>query len=125
MYEKHCPKIEKGIYNMDYQQQLEILQRNLYKLMHDSNTSMRKLSAEVGVSPSYVQKLLSGEINPKLDKLVELGNCFSTSSSELLDEAIEPSVLRQEINAYLVRFDDSSLDFILQMCKRMSGETHT
>lgn len=110
---------------MDYQKQLEILQRNLYKLMHDSNTSMRKLSAEAGVSPSYVQKLLSGEINPRLDKLVELGNCFSTSSSELLDEAIEPSALRQEINTYLVRFDDSSLDFILQMCKRMSGENHT
>lgn len=110
---------------MDYEKQLQILQNNLYKLMHESNTSMRKLSADAGVSPSYVQKLLSGEINPKLDKLVELGNCFETSTSALLDDGVPPSLLRQEINTYLLEFDDGSLEFLLQMCKRMKGEEHT
>ena len=110
---------------MDYEKQLQILQKNLYKLMHESNTSMRQLSAEAGMSPSYVQKLLSGDINPKLDKLVELGNCFSTSSSELLNDVVPPSLLRQEINSYLVEFDDSTLEFILEMCKRMKVEEHT
>ncbi|MBQ7919014.1 MAG: helix-turn-helix transcriptional regulator [Lachnospiraceae bacterium] len=104
---------------MDYEMQLQVLQKNLYKLMHESNTSMRQLSADAGVSPSYVQKLLSGDINPRLDKLVELGNCFSTSSSQLLNDEVPPSLLRQEINSFLVEFDDDALEFVLEMCKRM------
>lgn len=110
---------------MNYKRQLQILQDNLYKLMQDSNTSMRQLSTEAGMSPSYVQKLLSGDINPKLDKLVELGNYFETSSSKLLDAEVPPSLLRQEINSYLITFDDGSLEFVLEMCKRMKGNEHT
>lgn len=109
---------------MDFEQQLQILQTNLYKLMHESNTSMRQLSADAGVSPSYVQKLLSGDINPRLDKLVELGNCFSTSSSQLLNNEVPPSLLRQEINSYLVKFDDDTLELVLEICKRMKTEEH-
>ncbi len=110
---------------MNYAEQLQILQKNLYKLMHESNTSMRQLSAVAGMSPSYVQKLLSGEINPKLDKLVELSNCFSITPGELLNDTIPPSFLRQEINSFLVEFDDATLELVLELCKRMQVEGHT
>lgn len=110
---------------MNYEGQLQILQNNLYKLMQASNTSMRQLSTEAGMSPSYVQKLLSGDINPRLDKLVELGNYFDTSSSKLLDGEEPPSLLRQEIHNYLLSFDDSTLEVLLEVCKRMGNEEHT
>lgn len=109
---------------MNYEGQLQILQNNLYKLMQDSNVSMRQLSTEAGLSPSYVQKLLAGDINPKLDKLVELSNYFETSTAKLLNEEENPSLLRQEIHSYLISFDDDTLEALLEICRRIGDDKH-
>lgn len=102
----------------------KVIQNNILELMSESNISMRQLSADINCSESYVQKILSGNITPKLEKLQIIAEYFDVPVWALfLSTENTPSQL-SEIEAYLLSFDEDTLDATLNLikCIRTSAE---
>lgn len=95
----------------------KVIQNNILKLMSESNVSMRQLSADINCSESYVQKLLNGDFHPKLEKLTDIADYFHVPiwalflSEELTSDKI------QQIESYLLTFDEAALDATLNVVK--------
>jgi transcriptional regulator with XRE-family HTH domain len=63
----------------------EIIQTNLNTLMEqDMNTSMRNLSTCIGASDGYIQKIMSGNSLPSLDKLEDISEHYEVELWSLL-----------------------------------------
>lgn len=72
---------------MDKSDLSRILQKNLIALLNQHNEmSIRQLSALLGKSNSYVQKIMNGTFLPSLDKLLEICDYFDISLATLLAE---------------------------------------
>ena len=97
----------------------KIIQNNILELMEERNLSMRQLSADMNRSESYAQKLLNGDFVPKLDKLLIIADYFEVPIWRLfLSKELATGKL-QEIETYLLSFDEETLDATLNMVRRI------
>ncbi len=97
----------------------KVIQNNILKLMSESGISMRQLSADINCSESYVQKILSGDFTPKLERLLDISDYFNVPIWALfLSEENTPDKLSQ-IEAYLLEFDEETLEATLNIIKRI------
>lgn len=100
----------------------KVIQTNILELMSRSNISMRQLSADINCSESYIQKILSGDFTPKLEKLLDIANYFSVPLWMLfLDKDATPDKIT-EIESYLYTFDEDALDATLHIVRRIQPE---
>lgn len=81
----------------------EIIQSNISTLMEqDTNTSMRNLSTCIGASNSYIQKIMSGNSLPSLDKLEDISEHYDVELWSLLydyeDDRQEVLQIVQQLN---------------------------
>lgn len=95
----------------------KVIQNNILELMAESNISMRQLSADINCSESYVQKILSGNFTPKLEKLMIIADYFQVPIWTLFLSAENTPNKLSEIEAYLLKFDEPTLDDTLNMVK--------
>lgn len=101
----------------------KVIQGNILELMSKSNISMRQLSADINASESYVQKILSGDFTPKLERLLDIAEYFNVPIWALfLSEDTAPDKVAQ-IESYLLSFDDDALDATLHMVKRIAPKS--
>lgn len=101
----------------------KVIQNNILELMAESNISMRQLSADINCSESYVQKILSGNFTPKLEKLLDIADYFQVPIWTLfLSEENTPDKL-SEIESYLLKFDEETLDATLNLMKCVRTKT--
>ena len=97
----------------------KVIQTNILELMSKSNISMRQLSADINCSESYIQKILSGDFTPKLEKLLDIANYFGVPLwMILLDKNATPDKIIQ-IEAFLYTLDEDALDATLHIVKRI------
>lgn len=62
----------------------EIFQNNLQTLLNqDPDSSMRNLSASIGASASYIQKVLNNKTTPSLDKIDSICEYFDVDCWEM------------------------------------------
>ena len=95
------------------------IQNNIFNEMTKANISMRQLSADINCSESYVQKLLNGNFVPTLEKLNVIADYFNVPVwSFFLSEELSQGKL-QQINTYLLTFDEEALDATLNIVRRM------
>lgn len=97
----------------------KIIQRNILDLMEDRNLSARRLSADMNLSESYAQKLLNGTFVPKLDKLLLIADYFNVPIWRLFLSPELATGKLQEIETYLLTFDDEALDATLNIIRRI------
>ena len=97
----------------------KIIQNNILALMEERNISMRQLSADMNRSESYAQKLLNGDFVPKLDKLLLIAEYFNVPIWRLFLSTELTTGKLQEIETYLLTFDDDALDATLNMVRRI------
>ncbi len=97
----------------------KIIQRNILNEMNKANISMRQLSADISCSESYVQKLLNGNFVPTLEKLNVIADYFDIPIWTLfLSEDLTFNKV-QQINSYLLTFDEEALDATLNIVRRI------
>jgi len=97
----------------------KIIQRNILDLMEERNLSARRLSADMNLSESYAQKLLNGTFVPKLDKLLLIADYFNVPIWRLFLSPELATGKLQEIETYLLTFDDEALDATLNIIRRI------
>ncbi|MCD8132838.1 MAG: hypothetical protein LUE19_03175 [Clostridiales bacterium] len=67
---------------------ITIFRKNLLALLNqDEQSSMRNLSTSIGASDSYVQKIITSDANPSLDKIDSISEFFDVNSWELFYDA--------------------------------------
>lgn len=97
----------------------KIIQTNILEWMSQNNVSMRQLSADINCSESYVQKILSGDFTPKLEKLQDIADYFDKPLWMMFfDKNATPDKITQ-IEAFLYTFDEDALDATLHIVKRI------
>lgn len=92
---------------------LEILLRNR------NDISLKSLSLEIGASPSYMQKLMSGKCMPTLEKLLALANYFSIPITVLLSPNTSSSQHVQSMSETLNHLSPNALNTIKVMISYM------
>lgn len=97
----------------------KIIQKNILDLMEERNLSMRQLSADMNRSESYAQKLLNGDFVPKLDKLLIIADYFEVPIWRLFLSTELATGKLQEIETYLLTFDEATLDATLNLVRRI------
>lgn len=101
---------------------MQIIQDNILDLLDERNISMRQLSADIDCSDSYIQKMLNGKLVPGLDKLTLIAEYFGIPVWRLfLSEELANGKL-QQIESYLLTFDEETLDATLTMVRRIQPE---
>lgn len=101
----------------------KVIQNNILKLMSESNISMRQLSADINCSESYIQKILSGNFVPKVERLQCIADYFHVPIWALfLSEENTPDKISQ-IEAFLLNFDEETLDATLNLVKCIRSRT--
>lgn len=101
----------------------KVIQHNILNLMSETNISMRQLSADINCSESYIQKILSGEFTPKLERLLDIANYFEVPLWTLfLDRDATPDKITQ-IESFLYTFDEDAIDATLHIVKRIQPIT--
>ncbi len=97
----------------------KVIQTNILEWMSQAEISMRQLSADINCSESYVQKILSGDFTPKLDKLQDIANYFDMPLWMMFfDKDATPDKISQ-IDAFLYTLDEEALDATLNIVKRI------
>ncbi len=97
----------------------KIIQSNILNEMNKANISMRQLSADINCSESYVQKLLNGNFVPTLEKLNDIAEYFKVPIwTFFLSEELTTGKI-QQINTYLLTFDEEALDATLNIVRRI------
>lgn len=97
----------------------KIIQNNILNEMNKANISMRQLSADINCSESYVQKLLNGNFVPTLEKLKDIAEYFKVPIwTFFLSEELTTGKI-QQINTYLLTFDEEALDATLNIVRRI------
>ena len=81
------------------------------------NVSMRQLSCDIGCSDSYIQKLMAEEMDPSLDTLINISQRFHVPLLSLFEKDVLRSAVHQEVDSYLVKFDDTQLNALLVLLK--------
>ncbi len=97
----------------------KIIQQNILDLMEERNLSARRLSADMNLSESYAQKLLNGTFVPKLDKLLMIAEYFNVPIWRLFLSPELATGKLQEIETYLLTFDEATLDATLNLVSRI------
>lgn len=97
----------------------KIIQGNILELMSQSNISMRQLSADINCSESYVQKILSGDFTPKLERLLDIANYFQVPIWMLFLSPETTPDKAYQIQSYVLKLDDDSMDATLNIVKRL------
>ena len=97
----------------------KIIQNNILELMEERNISMRQLSANMNRSESYAQKLLNGDFVPKLDKLLMIAEYFNVPIWRLFLSTELATGKLQQIETYLLTFDEDALDATLNIVRRI------
>lgn len=97
----------------------KIIQGNILELMSKSNISMRQLSADINCSESYVQKILSGDFTPKLERLLDIAEYFNVPIWMLFLAPDNVPDKATQIQAYVLKLDDDSMDATLNIVKRL------
>lgn len=101
---------------MDKSDLSRILQKNLIALLNQHNDmSMRQLSALLGKSNSYVQKIMNGTFLPPLDKLLEICDYFDISLATLLADDDNISMELKTAIERFARLSPESQHFISRM----------
>lgn len=95
------------------------IQGNILELMSKSNISMRQLSADINCSESYVQKILSGDFTPKLERLLDIAEYFGVPIWMLFFSPDDAPDKATQIQAYVLQLDDDSMDATLNIVKRL------
>lgn len=98
---------------------MQIIQNNILALMDEHDISMRQLSADMNCSESYAQKLLNGDFVPKLDKLLMIAEYFDVPIWRLFLSTELTTGKLQEIETYLLTFDEEALDATLNIVRRI------
>jgi len=62
----------------------KVIAKRLSALLEEKDISERQLSLQLGYSPSYVNKIVNGQINITLDILEELCNALNVTAEEFL-----------------------------------------
>lgn len=65
------------------------LRENILCRMEENNISMVQLSLQIGASESYIQKVLSGEIRPSLERVDAISRYFGCEPWELISDRKE------------------------------------
>lgn len=66
--------------------------KKLTELMNRHDVSDQKLADDLGISRTTVLRWRNGERSPKLNKIPEIAEYFSTTPEELIGESKEPSI---------------------------------
>lgn len=101
----------------------KIIQSNILDLMSQSNISMRQLSADINCSESYIQKILSGDFTPKLERLLDIANYFNVPIWMLFLSPDTVPDKATQIHAYVLKLDEDSMDATLNIVKRLPAKT--
>ena len=99
----------------------ETLSSNINRLMHTHNVSMRQLSSDIGCSDSYMQKIMSGDIIPPLEKLLKIAHRFNVPFQSLFEPNVLRSAKHREVDTYLLSFTDNELDAVLTLSKSIAS----
>ncbi len=98
----------------------EIVRRNINMCMAEQNLSMRCLSGKIGMSESYMQKVLNGKYEPSLSVLQDIAMNLNTPLESLLVENQKRSQRELEICARVCALSDEYLKHIesaLDLCE--------
>lgn len=106
---------------MQHKKSSEIIRENLtYMLNQEGTPSMRNLSASIGTSDSYIQKILNQERTPSLDKIDSISEFFDVESWEMFynfrKDRPEMLAIMQQLNKLsptLLPSVKAYLDFLL------------
>lgn len=92
----------------------------LIELRMRKDVSAREMSLAIGQSVGYINKIESGASLPSMTVFFYICDYFRITPKEFFDDGnTNPEKLRA-ITDELLKLDDSSLDSILDLCKKLN-----
>ncbi len=66
-----------------FEQTMEILKRNINRILNEKDQSMRWLSLKIGNNERYIARLLRGELIPSLQVICKIATVLRVSVADL------------------------------------------
>lgn len=102
---------------MTYPELLDLVRNRIIKLSDTKGISYRQLSLRIGKDHSYIQKVVSGEINPKLDSINEICNAMDINITDFFNDDVNFPIEYQKAKE-LMR--GTSKQKLLAICELLS-----
>lgn len=94
--------------------------RRISQLLYSNRTSEYALSAAIGKSSSYINKITSGKSLPAMDAFFDICDYFDVTPEEFFRQEDEPErPLVKELVLEIRDFPEGDLRFMLDMAAKM------
>ncbi|MGN0436129.1 MAG: hypothetical protein ACI4D8_05850 [Wujia sp.] len=70
----------------------ELCRKKINDLVISYDSNYKKLSAEIGKSETYIQKIMDGKSKPPIYTINDICNCYDITLSSFFDEGIKHTV---------------------------------
>lgn len=97
----------------------EFTRNRITQLRLSKGVSERKLSEDLGHSPSYIQSISSGRALPSMGEFFYLCEYFKITPKEFFDDGEADPVFLRELIADLKRLDAKQLEHLSELIKTM------
>lgn len=97
----------------------DFVRNRLTELRIKKNISEYKMSFELGHSKSYIQGISSGRTLPSMSEFLYICDYFGITPQQFFDEQCSDPVTIAKINELLRDMDDSDLELVFSLVKRI------
>lgn len=96
---------------------MEFVRDRMTKLRLEKNVSERKMSLDLGHSPSYINGISSGVKTPSLTEMFFICEYFGLAVSDFFNTKEEISIFKQTVIHEVCTKDDKDLEVISEMLR--------
>ena len=98
----------------------QFIRDRISSLREEKGISERKMSLNLGHSPSYIRSIISGRSMPSMGEFLYICEYLDISPQEFFNEKKSTSLVQQKAIDYIYHMSDEDISLLVQFMERIN-----